>query len=248
MAKKDKNTAKDVHAVNITKNIVESSSTPETKEKVKEREERAARRASRRAANAHKPVTAEDIANKRYDILVQYHQLNYSAIQAAIKELGIKPRFVTNTYLTILDVSNDDFNKIKERFIKCHFETDKHKQYKVRIAGYKHNTILKTENKEKKSTNNSATVANKAKMARKAMKKAAFVSRKPKTLADVKTKSHKPATKDTSSRSRKLSKRVKKACRYIAKKEAMKNTVVNHTIVPKKHKTKAVQGALKLAA
>ena len=239
---------KTVYKVDITDNISESSSTPMTEEQKKAREEHNARRASRRATNATKNVvTAEDIKNKRYDILAQYHQLNYVAIQAAIKELQLKPKYMVNTYLVITDVSHDDFEKIKEALLKCHFETAKHKQYKVRVAGYKHNAIIKSEKAEKKAPANNANVAAKAKQARKETKRVAFVNRKTKTLADVKTVSHKPAVKDTSSRARKISKRVKKACKYLAKKENshMSTKVVHMT---KKPKNKAVQGALKFAA
>lgn len=239
---------KKIYEVDITQNISESSSTPETDEQKKAREEHNARRAYRRATNAQKQVTSDTSENKRYDILAQYHQLNYSAIQSAVKELNVKPKIMTNTYLVILDVDAEEFDKIKQCLLKCHFETEAHKQYKVRVAGYKHHTVLKYEKSEKKPTTNTAEKAAKAKCTRKQAKKDAFVKRKTKTtLASMKAKQHKPGAKDTSNTTRKIAKRIKKACKYLAKKESMRS-IAKKRVYVKKPKQKATQGTLKFAA
>ena len=246
---------KEVYTKDITKNIVESSSTAQTNEEKKARKEHEANRARRRAEHAQKKVAASSGStaqeSKRYDVLAQYHQLNYVAIQATIKELKITPKLMNNTYLVIKDVSYEEFEKIKNALIKCHFETNSGKQYKVRIAGYKCNTILKSSRTPKKPTNNTTEAKASAKNRRKAKNLTNFANRKKHTISrKAKKPGHPSATKDTSNRNKKLTARVKKACAYIAKKENMttnKSKAKNLAEVRKRN-TKAVQGNLKFAA
>lgn len=215
-------TSKKVYEVKITPNISESSSTAETKEKSKARLQHEAERARRRAKRTNKVA---DTKQYNYDILVLYHQLNYDKIQAAVKDNNFKCSIIDNNRLWMIDVDKETMEKAKIAFIACHFETSQHKQYRVRFAAYRHVEKPKV-TKEKKKSNDTKPLAQKAKATRKAIGRALYEKNKkgarPKRkrgLFSKYAKRHSPGTQDTSSFARKLSLRIKKAMKHAEKAE-----------------------------
>lgn len=245
------NNEKVAKTINIAPNIVESSSTAETTAEKQAREYKNKKIARRRAKSAQHTSDVSSNADKRYDVLALYHQLNYIAVQAAIKELNMKPVVIDNTHLWLIDLSFEEFEKVKNALIKCHFETKQHKQYKVRVAGYKHNAVIKTEKREKKPTNNKPEVAAAAKAARKANNKR-VASNRGRHLTGRKANKpvHTSGTRDTSSLQKKLSARIKKACRAVERKEQIRAIQAKSRAnkgIPA-HKIRPVQKELKFAA
>ena len=242
------------YEVEIAENIHESSSTKETKASHKAREERKARKARRRATRARAKVASSSTSQKedrRYNILAQYHQLNYGAVQAALKELNVKPTVINNTRLWINNVSKEEYEKIRDALIQCHFETKQHKQYKVRVAGYRHIEFVEKKKKEKKPTNNKPDVALAAKKKRKAAKlKVANNRGRHLTGRKANKSKHSPGTKDTSTYKKKLLLNAKKACELLKQKdkdrEAQAKSRASKPI--SKHKTGKADKQLSIAA
>lgn len=235
-----------VYVVDIAKNITESSSTPQTEEQKKVREEHEARRARRRANDTRKKLSTvhDDIKQeKSYDLYSMYHQLNYNLIQKVIKECGVKPAIINNSYLVIPNLRKEKLEEVKQKLLECHFETKSKKQYKVRVVWYtskEHNEKIKVRSVP---SNNSKSVAASAKNVRKDNKKTAFDSRSQHATGRKANKIlHLPGVKDTSGILRKITIRARKACKYLERKEKevkMQNSCKkqeNH-----KKSTKAIQ-------
>ena len=210
-----------IYTINISKNIFESSSEPETEEKKKARVERDARRAQRRAQGVQQKLkNVSTTSSKEYDILAFYHQLNYANVRNVLKYMNIKPKLINNSYVLLKNLSEDVAEELKTALLECHFETKTRKQYKVQVVVYK--SVQKTEpvKQSKKVSNNSNDVAAKAKSCRKLNKQKCFTERVQHTTGRKTNKvSHRAATIDTSNLIRKISIRAKKACAYLEKKE-----------------------------
>lgn len=179
------------------------------------RKKAATRRAARKRARLNKRGTSSiEAPAKAYTVLVQYHQLNYAAIQEELKELKLKPDVIDNKRFWISNVDSSTLEALKEAMRKCHYETKGGKDYKVRLAAYKYIEKNKTETKKKKPTNNKPNVAYAAKEKRKLVKKKVATNRGRHLIGrKANKKSHSPAVQDTSSIMRKLKSRIKKAVR-----------------------------------
>lgn len=208
----------------IDENIVETTSTFDGKKcaaRYLRRQKRKARRAARKRAMMNKRNSSSvESAPKTYTVLVQYHQLNYPAIQEELKKLELKPTVIDKTRFWANNVDADMLAKLKEAMRSCHFETTQHKQYKVRLAAYKALPIRDAAPVEKASTNNKPDVAAAAKRKRKAINAKIFVNRGRHLIGRKADKpNHKPAVLDTSSVSKKLRERIKKAQKAIERVE-----------------------------
>lgn len=232
---------KKVYRVDVTKNIVESSSTPETKEQRKRRENHATQMARRRATGEQKKDDIKE--NQKYDLMALYHQLNYNAIKDKISSLNIKPSIINNSYLFITNLDYETSNKVKDALLECHYETKMRKQYKVRITTYKHLEKDIIHKRERKPSNNNVEIVSKAKAERKNRKKECFKSRKPHTSGRKEKKvSHQPGVLDTSKILKKITLRAKKACAYLEKKEREAKRQLHHLAnIKEKHSKKPIQ-------
>lgn len=213
---------KPVYVVDITKHIVESSSTPQTEEQKKIRIEHKAQMTRRRANSVQKKINViseNKSEEKLYDLYSVYHQLNYNSIQEIIKNCGIKPAIINNSYLIVKKLTKQKLDEIKQLLLQCHFETKTKKEYKVRIMWYLSKECVEKVIVESRPSNNNSSVAAKAKSIRKSNKKIAFNNRIHTTGRKTNKICHLPATKDTSNLLRKILINAKKACRYLEKKE-----------------------------
>lgn len=199
----------------VSPGIVETSSEFNVTKHVKryiKRKKAEMRRNARKRATMNKREKASVEAPKLYTVLVQYHQLNYTAIKAELEAIKMKPSVIDNTRFWMEDVNAESLEKLKEAMRKCHYETKQGKQYRVRLAAYKAVPHANKEKEKKKPTNNKPDVAKAARNARKEakIKKAANCGRHL-LGRNAKKVSHKPGVLDTSSIAKKLSDRVKKA-------------------------------------
>lgn len=212
------------YEVEIDNGIVESSSEGETPAKTSKRCLIRIKKAIRRAARKRQMMSKKgkvsiENPNKHYDVLVLYHQLNYPAIQEAVKENGFKCTMMDNSHLWINNIDKETLDKVKAAFIQCHFRTKQGKEYKVRLAAYGSKSQVVKSTKEKKPSNNTPEVALAAKKARKknnTIKALGHLGHKTKRaqagkLRSQKEHNHKPGVFDTRSIVKKLQNRVKKA-------------------------------------
>lgn len=199
----------------VSTGIVETSSEFNVTKHVKryiKRKKAEIRRNARRRATMNKREKASVEAPKMYTVLVQYHQLNYTAIKAELEAIKMKPSVIDNTRFWMQDVTAEALEKLKEAMRKCHFETKQGKQYKVRLAAYKAVAHANKEKEKKKPTNNKSDTAKAAHDKRRELNKKKAVNRGRHLLGrNDKKMSHKPGVSDTSSIAKKLSDRVKKA-------------------------------------
>ena len=124
------------YEVELDKGIVESSSEGETPAKKTKRclirIQKAIRRAARKRQMMNKKgkISVEN-PNKRYAMLVLYHQLNYAAIQGAIKELSLLCTTIDNTHLWINNVDKETCDKATKAFLNCHFNLPPFNGFKI---------------------------------------------------------------------------------------------------------------------
>lgn len=208
----------------VTNGIVETTTNPDPKKHVQRTAKRVAAAIRREARKRHKmnisgKTSIEAPQDKIYDVLCQYHQLNYTAIKAELEENNFKPTVIDNTRFWIIGINGVDLEKLKEAMRKCHFTTKQKKEYKVRLAAYKHIDKTPKEKKEKHPTNNKPEVASTAKKARKARIAESFKKRighksrraSANKLRSQKNVNHKPGVLNTCSIVKKLQERTKKA-------------------------------------
>lgn len=222
----------------VDNGIVETTTNPDPKKHVRRAIRRAAaaiRRAARKRHEKNKrdKSTIVDPTTKTYKVLVQYHQLNYEMIKAALEEGKFTPSVIDNSRFWINKLSYEDLEKLKEAMRSCHFKTKQGKEYKVRLAAYRYvESKDTTDKKEKKPSANTKEAKVAARTARKqnnlarAKAKIGHKSRRAKAsmLRSQKKKkvNHKPATIDTSTIAKIISKRAKKAVQAIERKEKEK--------------------------
>lgn len=229
--KKNKNISKEENnrtAVleNVDNGVYETAQTHNDTEMVKreiKKAKTAIRRAKRKRYRMNKKLGKSTIVDqdKLYTVLVQYHQLNYDSIKAALKELNITPSVIDNSRFWVNKIGFEDLEKLKTAMRGCHFTTKQGKQYKVRLAAYKYKERIKEEDTTaKKPTNNTLEIKKKARAARKKDNIDKYKNREghKKRRANSqllrsqwkKRASHKPGCSDTSSFSRKLADRIRK--------------------------------------
>lgn len=232
--KEDVQLAKTIGAyeVELDKGIVESSSEGETPVKKTKRclirIQKAIRRAARKRQMMNKKgKISVEIPDKRYVMLVLYHQLNYAAIQGAVKELGLLCTTIDNTHLWINNVDKETCDKATKAFLNCHFKTKQGKEYKVRIAVYADVVSVRKPERTRGHSNNTDEAKLAAKKTRKAkniVKAASWVGHKQRRAAAGKLRSqkkanHKPGITDTSTFRKKALVNAKKAAKMLARAE-----------------------------
>lgn len=223
MGKNNKNVEKDstkkVNLIEISENITDSSFDKESNKKHKNRLKRQRKIARRRANKANiEKSSLEYSKKKRYNILAQYHQLNYSTICDIVAEHKIKCDAINNVRLWVLNVSFEDMNNIRKWLSEANFKTKQGKEYRIRVAAYKH--IDKVPKKEshnnKKPTNNTKEI----KIRNKASKKKANIAKFKSKTKHIRIKEHKSHScgPHLSTLERKLAKEIKKAVKFLSKK------------------------------
>lgn len=212
----NKNTENPAVLEQVAEGIVETSSefhvTKHVLRMIKRKKAATRRAARKRAVLNKKGNTSIEAPTKMYTVLVQYHQLNYAAIQEELKANGLTPTVIDNKHFWLNHVDAEKLEILKQAMRKCHFKTKGGKEYKVRLAAYKDIHIRDAAPIERKQTGNKPEVAAAAKKKRKTAKKKVFDNRGRHLLGrKANKKSHKPGVLDTSSLSKKLRERVKKA-------------------------------------
>lgn len=211
-----------IKSMPIAKNLVDSATEKEVKSaRLKRQEAKARHRANK--DNVEK-ISLEN-SNKRYDVLAQYHQLNYPIIQNIVEEHKLKCAAINNNRLWIIDVSKEEYENIQKWLAQAHFITNQGKPYRVRIAGYKHveKSTKEKSHPNKKPTHNTTEKKAAAKKARKDAKVAAFKARKKNRSRRKHTTNDCGCGPHLSSMERKLRKEVLKAVKFLNKKATKQN-------------------------
>ena len=111
-------------------------------------------------------ATTTKVEDKKYTLYVMFHTKSAAMIENTIKDNNIPYSIKTDSYVTIVNISEDDAEKYKELFRKCSVSSsDGTKTYRVRFGmwKYKATTTKTAEHKTKKHTTNTPETAAKAK-------------------------------------------------------------------------------------
>lgn len=118
-------------------------------------------------------ATTTKVEDKKYTLYVMFHTKSAAMIENTIKDNNIPYSIKTDSYVTIVNIGEDDAEKYKELFRKCSVSSsDGTKTYRVRFGmwKYKATTTKTAEHNSKKHTTNTPETAAKAKAERKAKK------------------------------------------------------------------------------
>ena len=180
--------------------------------------------------------------NKKYDVLVGYDEILETEVQGVLKDNHIRPNIVAATYFYIKGVVKATVDKLRKLMAGIHFtfkKNGKEKTYKVvYLSATAHRPSYLEEQKAKKKQKKTATAKPK-----KSVNKKKTLVKMAKKVVEKKVKMNQHKT----NYEKKLDTRVKKAVRYIARKEAKKATVGLKT-AKSKGISKPVQKKLKFAA